>query len=326
MKKIYIFITTIMLCLLLCACDSHENNNSTVDIKTDNNNFLNEFDQLNKFDSQGDNAIPSETSDIYFNSENEAVGGGNPCKHDVVIGDGVEDSSYHTIPGNLISYVGSERFYDWIEEKTNSMLKANNGKYIGCQIFTIVDFVKDFNIPRDVFEAMNDNFFSDYYDYNLEVIYGDENDAEIYYSSDRTAIITEKRVIRRFKTKLHLYINDQSDIAFAEWVQKKNFGMWGFSEATQSHIKISESIYSDEFAGRYSQYSYAEFIEYFDIPRDVVEKIFKEVIDENPSFKGKLKIDALYSEIKSGSVIAYADGTPKNPNDIDRSFIDYPSN
>ena len=60
---------------------------------------------------------PSANVDQMNENMNNNVGGATSCIHSVVH-DGIEfDFSYHTIPGNLIQYVGDKEFDEWIETK-----------------------------------------------------------------------------------------------------------------------------------------------------------------------------------------------------------------
>ena len=49
------------------------------------------------------------------NQDVDNVGGSQYCDHDVVYNHGVQDGSFHSIPGNLIDYVGQDEFDKWIE-------------------------------------------------------------------------------------------------------------------------------------------------------------------------------------------------------------------
>ena len=252
------------------------------------------------------------------NQNVDAVGGSKYCDHDVVYNYGAQDRSFHSFDGILINYVGQDEFYKWIEKKTEDMLALNEGKYKRCFV-SIVDFVEDFNIPRRDFEAINDNFLALAYDYNLDAIYAGKEVAEAYYLSDRSQIIMEKRVIRRFKVLLMLYVENQDATAVTNWIEKKNSTEWGFSEATRSHIEIPGCGYSDEFRGGYTQYSFKEFIDYFNIPRDVVEEIYLQC--QNPALEGKLNIDALYAAKCDEDYFKTT-----NPLEIDMQFFTYEGN
>lgn len=279
----------------------------------------------NPHDSTGPIEDTSDHSSVSTDTEpvtdRPIIGGSEYCDHDVVYNYGVQDGSFHSIPGTLIEYVGQDEFSKWVEKKTEDMLASNEGKYDSCLVFSIVDFVNDFNIPRLHFEAINDNFLADYYDYNLDAIYAGKEEAEAYYLSDRSQIIREKRFIRFFKSQLRLYVENQDATAITNWIEEKNATEWGFSEATRSHIEIPGSGYSDEFRGGYSQYSIKEFIDYFDIPRDVVEEIYLRC--RNPALEGELDIEALFSTESSDIGSNDSDRTDKKPLDIDRSYIVY---
>jgi len=264
----------------------------------------------------------SESTDTEPVTDRPIIGGSEYCDHDVVYNYGVQDGSFHSIPGNLIEYVGQDKFYKWVEEKNSESTDTNNDEKSGCTAaITIVNFVNDFNIPRRDFEVINDNFLADYYDYNLDAIYAGKEEAEAYYLSDRSQIIMEKRFIRFFKSQLRLYVENQDAEAVPNWIKEKNATEWGFSEATRSHIEIPGSGYSDEFRGGYSQYSIKEFIDHFDIPRDVVEEIYLRC--RNPALEGELDIEALFSTESSDSGSNDSDRTDKKPLDIDRSYMVY---
>lgn len=322
-KRIMLIILSVVVCFQFIACERSAPNDS------DNN------DQQPQLTSYTDESCePMEEAINTCESDNKVsndmgIGGATYCIH-TVVHNGVDyDHSYHSIDSTLINYVnyqfGDDAFDTWVKEKRVEIVPAPNDNYKSCTNVTIVDLVEDFSIPREVFEALNDNYLAAGYDYNLDAIYAGKDVAEVYYTSDRLQTVLEKEVLRFFKGKLVLYVNEQDHNTFNSWVESKKSTEWGFSEATKSHKEIAGFGYSDEFKGRQCQYSYAELIHTFNIPKEVVEDAFA-AVSQNPAFKGKLNIDALYSGIKSGSAISHSDGTAKRPEDIDRSFIDYPSN
>lgn len=327
MRKISIFLIVFLLISQLVACEARINdrnpgiNNNPINNEADTN----ELNMPSISDDQNDDSVISEAdvSESSTSNQNaENVGGRDLCKHIVMNREVDIDNSYHTIPGTLIEYVGQDEFSKWVEKKTEDMLTSNEGKYDSCLVFSIVDFIVDFNIPRHDFEIINDNFLADYYDYNIDVIYAGKEAAEAYYSSERLQMILEKRVIRQLKVQLKLYVENQDAAAVQNWIKEKNATEWGFSEATRSHIDIPGCGYSDEFRGGYSQYSIKEFIDYFDIPRDVVEEIYLRC-QKHPAFEGELDIEALFSTESSDSGSNDSDRTDKNPLAVDRSYIVY---
>lgn len=258
----------------------------------------------------------SESTDTEPVTDRPIIGGSLECVHTVY------DRSYHQIDGHLIEYVvriyGQEAYDNWGVERRKEINLAPDESFDYCSNFTIVDYVEDFNIPREVFEALNDNYLSCRYDYNLDAIYAGKEVAEAYYRSDRSQVVLERKFLRNIKGQLKLYVETQDAEAITNWINEKNATEWGFSEATRSHIEIPGYGYSDEFRGGYSQYSIKEFIDYFDIPRDVVEEIYLRCW--NPALEGELDIDALF-EADNGS--NDSDRTDKKPLDIDRSYIVY---
>ena len=251
-------------------------------------------------------------------SPGTAVGGPIPCLH-TSFGKHLDyDRSYHSINGTLIDYVGQERFEAWVKEKRiaeqgveKSLEKCNSH-------FTIYDFVKDFDFPREVFEALNDNYLRANHDYNLDVIYASREEAEAYYSSDRFLKTGEITMLGFFKGKLSLYVNSIDSTAEEKWIARKNETEWGFSDATRSHIKITNMFgtysYSDEFTGHPAQYGFAEYIKEFNIPREVVEELVAR-------YNYPIDVDRLYSELDSETLFKTADGKNIDPYVVDEQFI-----
>lgn len=256
---------------------------------------------------------PSANVDQMNENMNNNVGGATSCIHSVVH-DGIEfDFSYHTIPGNLIQYVGDKEFDEWIETKESEIQELYDDGTAICPFTTIVDFVNKFNIPREVFEALNDNYFSSIYDYNLDAIYAGEEEAETYYTSERLQHILEKRTIRLMKMDLRTYVKQEDSNAITEWCAKKNATDWVFSDTTRTTVELNRSGISSEFEALYSQYSLAEFINEFDIPSSVVAASFDKW--KHPDYTGTLNIEALCS------IDDVALFTAVDPFEIDKNFI-----
>ena len=105
---------------------------------------------------------------ITDNTENAMAAGGpgEGCRHSDTY-----QNSYHSISGTLIYYVGETNFSYWVEK-----VSADKEKYTGTdcpgEYCTIVRFIKDFNIPRENFQAILDNSGMDYFvfDYNPDII------------------------------------------------------------------------------------------------------------------------------------------------------------
>jgi len=85
-------------------------------------------------------------------------GGSSRCKHTVMAGYNDIDFAYHSFPGALISYVGSDKFDEWIGfyENNKEVLRAeyNEGKRDCPYGISIVDFVEYFEIPREVLKSL----------------------------------------------------------------------------------------------------------------------------------------------------------------------------
>ena len=304
MKKVYIAVFVFLLCaIVLVGCM----NSNVPDLET-NDKVTTNFPVTE--------ASPSETT---ANNAPEttlpSVGGSMACIHSSFGKHLDYDRSYHSIDSTLINYVGQDRFNAWVAEKYAEQDVECNLERCNTH-FTIYDFVKDFDFPREVFEALNDNCLRGSYDYNLDAIYASREEAEAYYMSDRTQKEAKRITLNFFKGKLRLYVNSIDSTANEKWIARKNETEWGFSDVTRSHIEIPTYYYkySDEFIGSYSQYSYAEYIKEFNIPRDVVEDIVER-------YGYNIDVDRLYSELDSETLFKTADGKNIDPYVVDEQFI-----
>ncbi len=252
MKKTVITAIIVLLCaVLFVGCM----NNNIPNMETNDKDTVN---------SSATGILSDETT-VASGSEinTPSIGGRIPCVH-TSFGEYEDyDRSYHSINSTLITYVGQDRFDAWVKEKKaeqgveKSLEKCNSP-------FTIYDFVKDLDFPREVFEALNDNYLRANHDYNLDVIYSSREEAEAYYASDRVQKKLEQGDVSSVKGQLKSYIDSIDNTAHEKWITRKNETEWGFSDATRSHIKITNMFgtysYSDEFVGLYAQYGFTEYI------------------------------------------------------------------
>ena len=264
---------------------------------------------------------PETTTSISTETTQPPIGGSRSCIH-TSFGEYVDyDMSYHAIDGTLIRYVGEEQYETWSKERKAEQGVERNRKRCNTH-GTIYDFVKDFDFPREVFEALNDNYLRGGYDYNLDVIYASREETEAYYTSDRTQKTIKKWDVNTLKGRLKSYVNSIDDTANEKWIARKNETEWGFSDATRSHIKITNMYgtysYSDEFTGHIAQYGFAEYIKEFNIPKSVVEDIVKDVFVARDF---TIDVDRLYSELDSETLFKTADGKNIDPYVVDEQFI-----
>lgn len=174
-------------------------------------------------------------------------------------------------------------------------------------------YVNDFNIPREVFDELNDNHFSSMYDYNIDAIYAGKEEAETYYTSERLQHILEKRTIRLMKMDLRTYVKKEDSNAITEWCAEKNTAGWEFPNATITAVELINAGISSEFEALYSQYSLAEFINEFNIPSSVVAASYDKC--KHPDYTGTFNIEALCS------IDNIALFTSVDPLEIDKNFI-----
>ncbi len=242
---------------------------------------------------------PTETSSAKTEPPAD-IGGLTVCIHTQMYKSEELDCSYHSIDGTLIQYVGADNFNEWVA-------RCEAGKTTGgtCRFahITIVRFVEDFQIPRDVFEFLNDNVLNLSYDYNLDAIYGGKEKAEEYYTSDRLQALLEKRVLRLFKSKLLSYVRAENAAAFSEWIEATNKSQWGFSEMNRQHAELPGYGYTDEFKANPNQVSCRTLVAEFAVPREQAARLLDEAFGAYSSCERTIDLAALYS-VPNESVIS----------------------
>lgn len=101
-------------------------------------------------------------------------GGIIECEHTI---------SYHSISYTLIDYVGNEEFDKWTDSQN---YESTN----------IVNFIRDFNIPKEVFiEYYNETINYYTHDYDIDLIYSDDDEAIEEYFRDKEA--SEERLAKK---------------------------------------------------------------------------------------------------------------------------------
>lgn len=265
----------------------------------------------------------SDTTQVPSETETPQVGGPTSCNHTLMY-DSVElDNSYHAIDSVLINYIGADKFSKWVAEMEKT--KESN---ITCPFehITIVKFVEDFHIPREVFEELNRTALNLQYDYNLDAIYGGKEIAERYYTGDRLQSILEKKMIRLFKSKLLDYVNKQDKEALSSWISKKNTTMQANLMASGSKPLTNVA---KQFTGNLNQYSYIEFIKYFGVPQSVANTLFEESHSAYSACTRVIDINAVYADIAvSSSESATTNAVPISttvPFESDISYLCTPS-
>lgn len=236
---------------------------------------------------------PPETSPV-----SGGVGGPRGCIHSILVGDSVQDNSFHSIDSYLISYVGSERFSEWIAERETHRAEYMNRE---CPaVLTIAGFIKYFDIPREAFEAINNAYLLGSYDYNLDVLYsGDDAKIEEYYTSDRTDAYLHKKYMWYFKGELADYVNRNQSTAMSAWIDAKR--------QSQDLSSTPEPLrrYA-EFTGNVNQCSAAELIAQFDIPRSEAEKAVQAAQMCTGLTGCTVDLDSLYRDAASETVFTPA--------------------
>lgn len=200
--------------------------------------------------------------------------GSSRCKHTVMAGYNDIDFAYHSFPGALISYVGSDRFDEWIGFYENNKevfrTEYNEGKRDCPYGISIVDFVEYFEIPREVFEILIlSNGLG--YDFNIDAIYAGKEAAEEYYSSDRTQLCLAKAIIFSIKRGFpHYMYTIGATASETEWRESKLENGWYGTVLLEKVTEQYEAENKDTSKlpdAPPLDYSLTEYVHTFDIPR-----------------------------------------------------------
>ena len=178
------------------------------------------------------------------------------CVHSVY---GME-SSYHDLLYDYVEYVGRENFDKWLEEafKISESINSPDCKFSYCNIY---NFIKDFNIPREVFEDIYNKSVAYYLrDYNIDILYcGDINKIEEYY---RTGETRQEEMTKRSNE----YSDKSSFISYVE----KTYGETAYEIWVQSKKNYQKDIPT------VLQWSIPEIINKFNIPDEFVIEVLSE--------------------------------------------------
>lgn len=207
-----------------------------------------------------------------------ASGGSGPCS--------IHNELYHSFPDSWIAFVGSEAFYQWIEETSPTPQEKSECALNGACPYAkqnIYSFIHSMNYPKDVFiEQYNADPWVDLR-YNIDLLYGDDPiAAEEYYMTTNSALEemrAEITALRTAKHKLRQAFPDQ----LAEYVNWK----------TNSLLEMMETagVNAADLKDIVSQYEYGtadsiERVEHCDF--DAVESLTinerKELMTEHSAF------------------------------------------
>lgn len=192
----------------------------------------------------------------------------------------------------------------------------------------IIHTTTSFDIPKEVFQTLLSNsHIYYYYDYNIDVIYSnDEKRIDEYYSTgtERIGNIITKRFTDMIKGNIGFYIQENHKAEYDNWIKEKNNSDdWKFNEIQFSDYKCG-AVSSNTFTASNRQWSIAEVVEHFKIPREKMEEIRKNAVNTTPACD--INIDYIYnnpySEIING-ISAASDFTAKDPVLIDNSYITF---
>ena len=197
----------------------------------------------------------------------DAVGGGESsmCK--------VHPEDYHSIPGMLIEYVGQEKMDEWREK-----CKGLEGED-GCPwYFSLINFVKDFDIPYEVFVV------------KAELTGHPSVDAELLYFGTDEEIEEHFRDLEKFAK---------------DYIKTEHLLKLGFNLEEKYADKLTE------YADRTVMFSIPELVVYGGITKDELIKAIDEVSENIYEKFGEVytfdyDIDGLYPDGVATLYDAYA--------------------
>ena len=159
----------------------------------------------------------------------------------------VHTADYHTYPKELIDFVGSEAFYDWIENEDPS--DAGGNSHDGCPYSrNILSFLKHFHVSKEDFSGIYYKELYYFYHYSPDILFSEDDEAiEDYFRTLPVYPENEKAINHRIlKLVLKDYLLNHTD---SEELKNK------YTALSVTEWTIPELIFDGK------------------IPRDVYEKI-----------------------------------------------------
>lgn len=324
-KTIAIFLCMILYLSMLCSC---KNNNASTIRETSVQDISTQDTSVQDTSTQDSTICNTSIMDTVTEAQ-DGIGGSSSggCIHQLLDENGyVIDDSYHTISGMLSAYVGYEASDKW----SNNLW---DDPVIDLDKFTIVAFLNDFSITHDQLQIFNKMSGSVYYgsDYNPDVLYsGDENIINSYYSINEVRQLQYYQKIFMYILKANLKDNINNDSKlyeqYLEWINEKFYNSeeryFDFSGVENSD-KIMETILSSISYDNLCYWSVWNFVTYFNVPQEEVEKAIKnaQAFAPNVSFN----VDLLYSVTRDDilKMLNYDKEAVLKPDpvDIDNLFI-----
>ena len=299
MKKYLINLIPIILILSMISCGVKVNTTAN---KMDEE-LLQEYN-LNKPATTG-------LSDSLQFSDFEETDGSNECIHNRC------GNTYHYFRPYIIDYIGNEVFFEWVKNVEKLCVEQATPE-CSIPLSNIVQLIRDLNISREEMEMLARYTDLYYEDYNLDVIYSnDDKLIEQYYTTPswEKEEFVAKVIASGFKVCLQEYVvfgeigNLKSDPDFELWdswiVEKYQKKHEMLLTNNKEKIYMGEAkikgefidVYLGDFTGNSnSQWSIAELVRNFDIPKEKFINLYtwSRKYDEYKKFQ--YNIDLLYND------------------------------
>lgn len=197
MKKIYYFAFLIVLLLCFLSCNRQTQDPSFPEPTVTSAISAGTF-------TEKPTDTETENSTVFSSAAPEtslppASGGSGPCS--------IHNELYHSFPDPWIAFVGSDAFYQWIEETSPSAEEKSECYLNGTCPYTkqnIYSFIHSMSYPKEVFiEQYNTDPWVDLR-YNIDLLYGDDpTAAEEYYRTTNSALEDMRVEITALRTAKH---------------------------------------------------------------------------------------------------------------------------
>lgn len=171
--KMKLFLILLCMSFVLTSCtrtDIHENDTAIGNKIDDILISEKEVDETYEITEESD---LRQSSTAEGDNESKATGGANLCE--------VHSIDFHTFTGEMIEYVGEDRFNDWFES-----CSGKDSGIEGCIHYAnIYRFIEYFDFPKEVFEKLYYGTIAFYFsDYDVDLLYGtNESTVSQYYMS-----------------------------------------------------------------------------------------------------------------------------------------------
>lgn len=242
MKKIHKIILLLSICLgLLISCSDSKN-----------------FTETSPHTEESSSVSVSSPEHSDTTAQNSPLGGSNPCAvHNHI--------KYHSFPSCIVEHVGQDAFNEWLSSLEEPEITDPSTQCVSPD-FSIYNFVKYFNIPREDLEQIYFSNTDAYYYavWNIDLIYsGTEKEYDEYFTlpNDLDIVSTRRGFVRTIKFNIKREYAEQWEAAYGKPIVVPNISIhelayrFGITEAELRELSQVGSDYIK--AGLVYDYDYS---------------------------------------------------------------------